>query len=178
MPAVGVRARNCLSTRSFNTLIPCHTRQHRTCHLPLPSIGRSPGACSCLAPSGTQGLPKGPRRGTENACPNPVSQPALAVSLPQGSFSLSRASAAMEGGLDQREVSTQDVSNSLTMMEPPARTASCVTVTPISSRDRHRSGAATPPRSLPRPCPGRSGSISYRSFKRLRDFRENCMRRA
>ena len=46
-PATGVRARNCLSTRSFNTQIPCTRRTPRTFRpASLPSIGRSPGACS------------------------------------------------------------------------------------------------------------------------------------
>ena len=46
----GVRARNCLSTRSFNTLIPCHTREPRTERpATLPTIGRSPGAFSFLS---------------------------------------------------------------------------------------------------------------------------------
>ena len=118
MPATVVRARNCLSTRSFNTQIPCHTRTPGSFDLPtLPLFGRSPGAWSFVSLRPGLGASRRPRRGSENARTNPDSQPAKAGRFPQGLSSLSGppAAAGRAGRKYQGSVSHRHITHSLTM---------------------------------------------------------------
>ena len=81
-PATGVRARNCLSTRSFNTQIPCHTCTSRTqCPASFPRSAGPRSLFVCIAPSGTQAAFRPPDAGRKMPVQTPIVNPQWPVAF-------------------------------------------------------------------------------------------------
>jgi hypothetical protein len=100
---------------------PAHTRTPGYSALPSSLDRQIPGAACSSRSVRDSGDPSGASRcGTENACLNPDSQPAMTSRFPQGSSRPPRASAAVAGAgwKYRRTVSHPDVTRSLTMMTP------------------------------------------------------------